>query len=83
MFGDFEDLEIGEIYYGDGEDDVDDDEENDDKEDDENVDGGKYKGVVYIKICNYLVKNFYFFFESIILFCNFLNILNLFEFVVV
>lgn len=42
MFGDFEDLEIGEIYYGDGEDDVDDDEENDDKEDDENVDGGKY-----------------------------------------
>lgn len=41
LFGDFEDLETGEIHHGDGEDDVDDDEENDDKEDDENADGGK------------------------------------------
>ncbi|XP_011456491.3 ribosome biogenesis protein BMS1 homolog [Magallana gigas] len=39
LFGDFEDLETGEIHHGDGEDDVDDDEENDDKEDDENADG--------------------------------------------
>lgn len=38
LFGDFEDLETGEIHHGDGEDD-DDDEENDDKEDDENADG--------------------------------------------
>lgn len=39
LFGDFEDLETGEIHHGDGENDVDDDEENDDKEDDENADG--------------------------------------------
>lgn len=40
LFGDFEDLETGEIHHGDGEDDDDDDdEENDDKEDDESADG--------------------------------------------